>query len=320
MATARTAQSQYAVASWKVGDEPRIYFPVLEKTPQLGNRIIEHERPGRAGAKLQSTGAKARRWSLRAIFTTRMTEPGADNDRPLFPDVYLMLERSFEVQETGDLVIPGTGSVRARAETMQSTESFDEEDTARADLVFVEDNEESLDRSLIRPPTARATTVRQATQTVFTAQASGAHSTDLNDLTTFAAELEGALQEPGRSINKVQTQVRRNRRAIQRIAAAGRQTTNDVAGPFSGPRGSATERQLLLLSDRQASAAAERSSSLPRIVRFVVDVESCSIFDIATRHDQDPEDLLDLNDSRIADPFSLRRGDAVLVYQSKPRA
>lgn len=320
MATARSAQSQYGVASWQVADEPRIYFPILSMTPQIGNRLVEHERPNRPGAKVQSTGAKARRWSLSCILTTQMNEPGVENGLPLFPDVYRLLARSFDAQETGDLILPGVGAVRARAESMAATESFDEIDTVRPDLVFVEDNEESLDRALLRPPTARATTRRQAEQTVFSAQAVGGHDADLDGLVTFAAELEGALQEPGRSINRVQTQVRRNRRAIQRIVRAGSQARRDVTGPFADPRGSAVERHLVMLRDRQAAAAAERSASLPRTIPFTVDVERCSLFDVAARFDQDVETLLDLNDAGIADPFTLRRGDVILVYLTKPDA
>lgn len=320
MATARSAQSQYGVASWQVGDEPKIYFPVLSVSDQRGNRLVEHQRPNRAGAKIQSTGSRARRWSLGCIFTTQMTEPGADNGRPLFPDVYRMLQRSFDSEETGDLVIPGLGAVRAKAESMNGVETFDEIDTVRPDLVFVEDNEDTLDRALLRPPTARATTKRQAEQTVFSAHAVGGHDLDLDALVTFAAELEGALQEPGRSINKVQAQVRRNRRAIQRVVRAGSQARRDVTGPFSDPRGSAVERQLLVLRDRQAAAAAERSASLPRSVQFVVDVDQTSLFDLAARFSQDAEVLLDLNDAGIADPFNLRRGDVVLVYATPPDA
>jgi len=315
-----SAQSKYAVGSWKVGDGNRIYFPVLENNDQIANRIVEHERPGRPGAKLQSTGAKARRWTLRVIFATHINEPGADNDRPLFPDVYRQLQASFESEETGDLIIPGLGLVRAKASSMGSLETYAEDDTARCDCSWIADNEESLDRALILPPTVRATGRQQAEQTVFSAEAATLHDSDVRDLSDFAAELEGALQEPGRSINKVETLARRNRRAVSRIIAAGNQTAADVSGPLSLPRGSATERHLVILRDRQAAAGAERSSSLPRTIRFVIDVDQCSVFDVATRHDQDAEDLLDLNDARIADPFNLRRGDVVLVYQSTPRA
>jgi len=320
MAQARSSQSQYAVGSWQVGDGQKIFFPVLSVSDQIGNRLVEHERPNRAGAKIQSTGSKARRWSLSCIFSTQMTEPGADNDRPLFPDVYRLLQRSFDEQETGNLVVPGLGLIRARAETMNGTETFDEIDTVRPELVFVQDNEDSLDRSLIRPPTARATTRRQAEQTVFTAQAVGGHDTDLDGLVELAANLEGALQEPGRSINKVQTQVRRNRRAIQRIQRAGTQVGRDVSGPFSDPRGSAAERQLVILRDRQAAAASERSRSLPRTIPITVDVPQTTIFDIAARYRQAADVLLDLNDAGIADPFFLRRGDVVLVYLTDPQA
>jgi hypothetical protein len=103
------------------------------------------------------------------------------------------------------------------------------------------------------------------------------------------------------------------------VVAAGNQLLDDIQGLFTTPRGNATERLLLLLSDRQAASADERASSLPRTVPFVIDVQQTNIFEVAARVDQDPQDLLDLNDARIADPLSLRRGDAILVFQSRPR-
>lgn len=313
-------QELYEVGSFRVEDEPRIFFPVVSIQDSQGNRIVQHERPYRAGAKLDSTGAKAREWSINIIWNNTLNERGlSSNGRPLFPDVLRALQRAADVQATGDLVIPGLGNVRARLSTLVTRESADELDTATSDAVFVQDNEEALDRTLIRAPTARATARRLAENTVFSAESVGAWGVDLNTLTDFAAELEGALQEPGRAINKVDTQVRRNRRAIARVVAAGNQALDDVEGVFSTPRGSSTERLLLLLSDRQAASADERASSLPRTVPFVVDVQQTNIFEIASRVNQDPQDLLDLNDARIADPISLRRGDTILVFQATPR-
>jgi len=261
-----SAQSKYAVGSWKVGDGNRIYFPVLENNDQIANRIVEHERPGRPGAKLQSTGAKARRWTLRVIFATHINEPGADNDRPLFPDVYRQLQASFESEETGDLIIPGLGLVRAKASSMGSLETYAEDDTARCDCSWIADNEESLDRALILPPTVRATGRQQAEQTVFSAEAATLHDSDVRDLSDFAAELEGALQEPGRSINKVETLARRNRRAVSRIIAAGNQTAADVSGPLSLPRRRRPRRRRLgsaLAPARKRDRAASGDTSRP---------------------------------------------------------
>lgn len=313
-----TEQEQYDVASWRVGDEPRIYFAVTALHDSQKNRIIEHERPYREGAKLDDMGSVARRWRMSIVWNATLAEKGLElNGKPLFPDVLRDMQRIADsVHKTGDLVVPGLGNVRARLETFDTAETEDELDTARTEATFIQDNEESLDRTLIRAPTARATTQRVADQTTFSAQAAGHWTDDLEDLSDFAAEVEGALQEPGRAINKVQTQVRRNRRAIERMIDAGHQTAQDVGGPLLEPANSEVERLAVLLLDRQASAADERQSSQPATVPFVIDVPRTSIFEVAARLNQDAADLLDLNDAVVADPLELHQGETILVYQT----
>lgn len=321
MSDGQTAQEVYDVASWQVGEEARLFFPVEQIQESIGNRLVAHKRPYRQGAKYDDTGSEPRTWQLTIVFNNTIVEPGiSQNGRDLFPDVLRLLKRSFDVHETGNLVVPGTGLVRARAQTMQSTESVDMSDTATVTATFVQDNEEALDRALIRPPSARATTQRVATQTVFSAQAVGAWDPNLNGLVEFAAEVENLLLAPGRATNAVETQVRRNRRAIERIRDAQLQFAEDVGLETNRPRGNVVERQLLLLSDRQAQASAERAQGRPRTRAFRVDVAETSIFEIAARFNQDAEELMDLNDSRIADPFALRRGDVIRVFQTRPRA
>jgi prophage DNA circulation protein len=316
-----TAQEQYDVASWQVGDQPKLFFPVESITDNIGNRLIGHKRAYREGERFDDTGGEARSWQIEVCFNNTIVEPGlSQNGRDLFPDVLRLMQRTFSTHECGNLVVPGIGSVRARAQKMTSVERIDEVDTARATLVFVEDNEEALDRTLIRPPTARATTRRLAEQTVFSQQSSGGWDGDLNGLVEFAAEVEALLLAPGRATSAVETQVRRNRRALERITAAQQQLAEDVGLETNRPRGSSAERLALLLRDRQAQAAAERSQGAPRIRPFRIDVEETSIFEVASRFDQDAFELMELNDSRIADPFTLRRGEVVLVYQTRPRA
>lgn len=319
---AETAQSKYSVASWRVGDNQRIYFAVTEIVDTIANRIIHHERPYREGAKLDDTGGTARAWRIRAVFNNTLREQGLDlNGADLFPDVYRRLQRTFETHETGDLVIPGLGEVRARAGSMVGTEG-ESVDTATADLDFTQDNEDALDRALIRPPTVRATTRRIAEATEFSLKKEGIwHETISGSkarvgIVQAAENLQTLMLSPGRAVNSVEQQARRNRRDIERIIA----TQREVNEQFSSPRGSTSERQMVTLRDRSAQAEAERSASRPKTKPFVVDVESTSIWEIAARFDQDAEELLELNDSRIANPFNIRRNAVVLVFSTRPRS
>lgn len=314
-------QDNYEIGSWQVGDSPKVLLAVLSIQDSIGNRIIQHKRPYREGAKLDDLGAEPRTWSVQLIFNNDVLEPGISASGILpFPDAFRQLQESFEFHETGNLVLPGLGFVRARARTMSSEETFEERDTARCTVVWEQDNEEALDRTLLRPPTARATAVRAAEHTVFTAQSLGAWDGDLNGLVEFAAEVEGLLLAPGRAANAVETQVRRNRRAIERIVEAQNQLARDVGLETDQPRGSSFERQSVLLRDRQAQLASERAQGRPRTRPFRVDVAQTSIFEIAARVNQDAEELLDLNDGRIANPFRIQRGTVVLVFRTTPRA
>jgi hypothetical protein len=206
--------------------------------------------------------------------------------------------------------------------TCQSSESFDAVDTAEATLVFKQDNEEALDRALLRPPTARATARRLAEQTTFTAQRNAVWGRQLSGskgtvgLIEAAEQLQDLMLAPGRSVQAVQAKARHNRRDIRRLI----KTQQQVNEQFTTPRGSATERQLATLDDRQAQAAGERSRGRPTTVPFTVDVEVTSIYEIAARFNQDAQELLELNDSRIEDPFELRRSTTILVFTTRPRA
>lgn len=318
----RTEQSKYQIASWTVGGV-RIRFAVLSITDTQGNRIVDHERPYREGAKLDDTGGQARQWTFETVWNASVIEDGIDdNGRPLFPDMLRVLQLSFDTHETGDLIVPGVGEVRARALTCSSKEEFGQIDHAEATLVFKQDNEEALDRALLRPPSARATVRRTAEQTTFTAQRNAVWGKQLSgskgqlSLIQAAEALQDLMLAPGRSVQAVEARARRNRTDIARLI----RVQHDIDGQFTSPRGSAAERQLVTLQDRQAQAAGERSRGRPSTVPFVVDVEVTSIYEIAARFDQDAQELIELNDSRIEDPFELRRGTPILVFTSRPRS
>jgi len=312
---------QYPAASWKVGDAQRVVFIIQGQIQETGgNRIVKQERPHRNGAKLDDTGALPRSWAFEMLFTNEVSEPGLEaNPEPLYPNMLRLMIDSFDRHETGDLILPTVGPVRARAATYVRTEDGGERDTATLRVTFDEDNEDALDRAALTPPTVRATVVSQAQETTFSAQSQGAWDDDVASLTQSAIELESAMLAPGRAANDIQAQVRKARAAVCRVITTQGKISKQVGGQFNQPRGSEAERNLRRSEDRQAQAVDERNSGRPRTRAFTVDVVRTNIFEIAARFDQDASELLDLNDSRIADPFVLRRGDVVRVFETRPR-
>lgn len=308
---------QYPIASWRVGTEEPIQFPAQDVAETGGNRIVRHLLPNRAGAKLESTGEKERGWTVTSIFNNSLEE-GVRDGVPIYPQVLRRLIRSFRTQETGDLVLPTVGTVRARLEDYDRRESSDQRDTAILVLKFVEDNEESLARAALNPPSVVATLVKLTEQTVESGQRQALWNEDVRTLNDFAAEVEGLLLAPGRAVADLNAVVRAHRRAIQRMVAAAAQAAADAGGLFVEPRGSETERQLRTISDREAQAEDERTASRPRTKAFVIDVEETSLYEVAARLKQDVEELMDLNATRVPDPFILTRGEVIRVFESTP--
>ena len=316
--TMRPVFEQYPIGSWQVPGGDVIEFAVVDISESGGQRIIPHRRPHRPGAKLESTGEKERTWSVTLLFNNSLQE-GVVDGVPLYPQRLRQLLRSFKVPETGTLVLPTTGKVRARPETYERKETSAERDTATLVCTWIEDNEESLERAALNPPGVVATLVKLAEQTVFSAQRQGLWNDDLISLTEFAAEVEGLLLAPGRAVSDLGSVIKAHRRAIQRMVDAATTASNDAGGLFSEPKGSETQRQLRILLDRESAAENERTSSRPRPKSFVIDVEVTSLYEVAARVGQPADELMDLNSARIADPFYLTRGQVILIFESAPQ-
>lgn len=307
--------SEYPIAQWKVGERASVSFPTTSIVESGGKRLPRHERPYRDGWKLDDTGLRGRTWKVTAIFSNRVLEPGMPlNGVAPYPFAVRALLESFEERVTGDLTLPTVGKVRARLETYERTESSETRDFATVELTFIEDNEEALDRATFRPPTVRATIVKLAETTQFSARSAGAWDRDTLTLLEAAGRLEEMMLAPGRAITDVRAQGESMVRMARRISAAQESLATAVGGDFNDPRGSASHRQLRTMEDRVALAESEKASTLPPTKSFTIDVERCSIFDIAARFKQDPEQLLDLNMGRISDPFDLQRDDVIRVF------
>jgi prophage DNA circulation protein len=308
---------QYPVGSWSVAGAAPVSFPVLDVKETGGNRLVQHERPFRDGAKLDDTGATARTFTLTCLFDNSIEEPDIPADPPLYPTVLNLLLESFGKHETGDLVVPTRGKIRARAQTYTRAESHAARDSATLDLVFIEDNEDSVDARSLGEPTVRASALRLSEHCTYSAQSEGMDDENLNSLTDTLSEVQGLLAAPGENVETIEAQTRRNRRAIEATVEAGETLGRQVGGLFNEPRGASSTRQLRRLADQQAKAADEKSRGRPRLVPYTVRSE-VSIFAVAVLVRQPAERLMDINAGRLADPLRIPAGTTIRVYERAP--
>jgi hypothetical protein len=319
----------FTVASWQVGDSPVIRFPITGQLQQsVGNRLVRHERAYRRGAKLDGTGAQPDEFQFTARFNNSIREPGLENNpEPLYPNMLRAFMATLGQQRTGTLVVPTVGAVRARIEKCVRQEDFAERDEATLQITAVEDNEDAIATAAFALPSARATVTKQAGQTVFSAEAAGAMANeDLFRLKPATIDIESLLLAPGRVLADLESQVKMQRFAVQRMRRAQAEFARDVVslggagggsdGGTNEPRGSAFFRSLLRLEDTLARSSDEKFASRPRIRSFVVDVPITSLFEIAARLKQDAAALLELNGERVADPFGLEQGEVIRVFET----
>ena len=311
---------QYPVASWKVGALPAVAFAIVSIRETGGQRLVKQERPHRSGAKVDTTGVAPRVWAITAVFNNTLQEPGLEvNPEPAYPNTLRRLLEAFEVTETGDLVLPTVGKVRARIGDYDRSEVTEARDEGVLNFTFHEDNEEALDRAKLMPPSVRASSIVLAEQTVFSAQANGSWSDNLAGFFESVEALQEQMLAPGRAANEVAATVSANQRRARRIIETDQATARQVATDAFQPRGSGAERLMRRMIGLQAQAVDERNSSRPKAKAFTVDVAFTSIYEIAARLEQDAEELLALNDSLISDPFTIPKGQTVRVFETRPR-
>ncbi len=318
MATSEAMQellSFAGVCRWKVGNQGHeVRFPALTIREDFGNRLVDQVRPYRDGAKLDDTGSEPGVWVVEAVFNNTIDEDGLDgNPFALYPDAADKMRESFAQHETGDLYLPTIGWVRARAHKGSRTERTDETDSCAMSLTWREDNEDAVNAASAKQSTVKGSIVRLAEQTEFSAEEIGLFDGSLGELREFMSDLQGLMQAPGRALEDLQAQIRATNRAIDETLRM-QQEVAGQAGELFSPRGSSVERRLLEMQDVQANAPSEKMSGRPRAIAYVVPA-STSLFAIAASLGQDPEALLDLNASRVADPLAVEAGSVIRIFE-----
>lgn len=305
---------QYPSASWAVASVRSIVFPVVEITEEGGNRIVLRERPYRDGAKVDDIGSKAKSWTVKAYFENTITEGFQQNGKPLYPEVLNDLIRSFDQHETGDLVIPTVGQVRARAVSYVRIERNDERDCAAVEFKFVQDNEDNIDATSFTLPTVKSSLNALTASTTFSAHSDAVFSTSLADLNEFAAGLVAIANFPSDFLNDIDSKVGIMVGAVNRVTNAFTSKSNNpkekARAMLSDPDASMTGRKLVALQDTSARAAADFRANQPAIIRVVIE-RDMTIFDAAVEFKQDAQQMIGLNSK--FDPFAIPRGATLRI-------
>lgn len=325
-----TIFEQYALARWTPDgrSDLAVRFAVVSITEDGGNRIVERDRPFRNGAKLDDTGSRAKKWNLETIWENSL-QPGISavaastgglgepqlslNPEPLYPNMLNLMIASFDVHETGDLILPTRGKLRARAMDYSRTETAEVRDSATLTLTFTEDNEDSVDTAAFAVPSVNANAKRLSEATTFDAQSDGMWDGSLQDLNEFASGLEAIANFPGDTLADVDSQAGIVIGATNRVLLA---FSQPVPGrdQLTDPDSSVTQRKLEQTRDIAAKSRAEARRGRPSLVSVVLTGDR-NIFQIANEYAQPALDLINVN-PQIANVLFIPAGAVVNIFDN----
>lgn len=307
---APTIQSRYPVASFEVGGN-RVAWPLATDQMAGGNRIVEHERPYREGAKLDNTGTKARRWVLQTLYNNTIDEPGVaeiNGGAALYPDVLQRTIWLLTQRETGALIVPIDGKVRARPIEWQRVHVIEEVDAAVLTITFVEDNEDRIDAASFSRPSVSGSLTKLAAGLQLFAESDGVWSADLLSIQELCAELEGLMRSPEEYADAIDAQVGSIRRSLSRLKRATEDRTRSlsVKSVFLAPP-LRVLREISRVGD-VVGFANEQKKKKDKPKAWVEVLEETTIWKLAAKLGQPADELLKINGERIEDPFLILPG------------
>jgi prophage DNA circulation protein len=309
---------QYPSASWSVAGQ-QVAFPVIEIDEGGGNRIIFHERPYRDFDKLDDTGAESPEWTLTAIFdnglqTLPSQEPGlseVNGGKRLYPDVLNEMIRMFREHETGDLVVPTVGPVRARAVNYRRVERNAKRDHAEVKFIFKLDNEDRVDAAAFQLPSVSSNAQSIAEAAEFAEQSEDMWDGSLADLNELSAELEGIANAPGDFKQDLESQAHIVQGAVDRAVSAWSDALTDGRDVLLDADGEKVERKLQAQKELAGQATSKAASGRPATLTRVYE-NTLSILQVAVLEQQDAATLMTIN-PQIADMLAIPAGTGVRI-------
>lgn len=310
---------QYPVAQFKPDGGVPIAFPVTRISESGGNRIVIQDRAYRDGAKLDDTGSVAVAWSMTAVFLNGLTESdidGINGGMSLYPDGLNALIESFRVHETGDLVVPTRGSVRARCQTYNRGESFDRRDYAVLELTFIEDNEDNVGAQMFTAPSAAGSANLIAEQTTFSEQSAGMWDGSIQDLNEMTSQLEGLANAPGQYAQDLEQMHKTVMNNVDRVIAVHTDAVTEGRNILSGAEATKVQRDLQRQKELAGQSAQSAKQGFKKIVTKKYD-QQLSIFQIASIENHDAQMLVEMN-PQIPNLLAIPKNTPVRMYANAP--
>jgi prophage DNA circulation protein len=167
-----------------------ISFPIANLRTSFAQRIVQHEKPDRPGAKLEGTDRKAIVTSCTALFDNGLVfDTSANTDSSLFPDVHREFMLACLDKSTDDLLHPILGTIKAKCATFESVIDAGRRGGAHVQVSWVEHTDDSvslgtpsplafaavsataLDAELVKFPTVGGNVMSSFTSLLFQIQA-----------------------------------------------------------------------------------------------------------------------------------------------------
>lgn len=292
-----TIFDKYQLASFTLKNGQKIGFPVHKIRQDGANRVIERERPYRAGAKLDNTGSKAVTFTFECVFHNSIQEPGLatfNNQLSLYPEALNELIKIFDDGQTGDLIVPTIGRVRAKALDYQRIEDAEHPDGATLMLVFKVDNEDSVDARSLKAPTFNAQGARMTAKATFDTESVAVSGNGMASLRTAASQLEAAINAPGDALDDIRIQANAVRHSIEQVKDAFVDRSKEGRDLLTDPTSNDAVRALADLADTTARVSSAARGGRPPLIS-VVATRPTSLQEVAIVFGQSFSDLLAIN-------------------------
>jgi len=306
----------FPTGKWEV-EGVSVYFAVEEIAESYANRLVEHERPYREGARLDDTFSKARVWRVTiGAYNSDDFPPEVSSD--FYPTELNKLLDSFEKHETGTLTTNTRGPRRCRAESYERVEANEARDSAAVVLLFKEDNEDDASASDFTAPTAAAVAKKQANDAERAAEEEGVSLGNLaGSIAELGAGIEGLMNAPGDFVGDIEAQANSITHSVEKVegtfAKTSEESVNEVDTLMSNPSASRAGRLHRQIADTAQKAASAKVDITGRKVLSRTFAKDLNLFVAAASLNNTAPDVLLLNPT--LDPFEVIAGTPVKYYE-----
>lgn len=305
--------------SWEVDGE-KITFPIEGIQENYANRIAEHKRLYRDGARLDDTGSDPTTWTITVAFYNLNDEPGIDDPETQYPDVVDRLTDACKIHETGTLITPTRGARRCRAMSYDRVDSFEDRDVAAVTFTFLEDNEDDATQQDFKQVNGASAARKTANEGKALADAEGAGGGfDMSDLNQFAGELEGLANAPGEFVGDIEAKANAIQNKVQSVEDTFTNAKNEAVTEttllLTNPSASTAGRRLRSVADQAKGTAERKAAGQLGGITTITFTRTVSIFDVAAKVNQNSEELIGLNFG-IEDMMNIPAQTAIRVFDT----